>query len=189
LHKAGRSNRDVRGIRSEGQEINFIPRDIDRFFPNIIALYLPNANIAEIYEEDFKPFPNLRMLWMMNNKIEVLEEHLFRNNPNLGEIAFNDNQLRQVSLNTFSILRLSYLYLNRNPCIDGNPSPQLSMSTLINKVRLQCFSFENDPRYQTCQRDNIRMRAENLDLNKMVGILLNAKQNLQEKLKKCEEGK
>lgn len=200
-HQPGKSNADVKGLRSEGKVVNFIPQNIEKFFPNIIAFTWSNGNITEISENDFKPFPNLRVLWIEGNKIEVLEEHLFRGNPVLGEISMANNKLRHISVNTFSILKpLTYLYLDSNSCINARAVTQATVPALINDARRQCFSIENDPKFESCQRDNIRLINENENSKKTIEMLMNAKANLEksnellesklgevnQKLKACE---
>jgi Leucine rich repeat len=200
-HQSGKSNADVKGFYSEGKIVNFIPQNIEKFFPNIIALTCGNGNITEVNEEDFKPFLNLRVLGLWDNKIEVLEEHLFRGNPVLGEISFSNNKLRHISVNTFSILKpLTYLYLDHNPCISANAVTQATVPALINDARRQCFSIETDPKFETCQHDNSQLVEENGNLKKANEILMNAKANLEktnellesklsevnQKLKTCE---
>lgn len=200
-HQAGKTNADVKGLQITRKNLNFIPRDIDKFFPNIIALTFVAANLTEIHEEDFKPFPNLRVLWVWMNKIEVLEENLFRYNPLLGEISFSQNKLRHISVNTFSILKpLTYLYLMENSCIDLNANTQATVPALINEARRKCFSIETAPKFETCQRNNRDLQVEIENLKKENEILMNAKTNLEElnesleakldkvnkKLSKCE---
>jgi Leucine rich repeat len=177
-HQPGKSDADVKGLHSEDKVVNFIPKDIDKLFPNIIALTWINGNISEISEDDFKPFPNLRVLWISTNKIEILEEHLFRHNPVLGEISLISNKLKHIFVDTFSILKsLTYLYLDDNPCISAHATIQATIPALINEARRQCFSLETDPKFEACQRDNSELRDEIKNLKKENENLMNAKVN------------
>lgn len=200
-HQEGKTNLDVKGLSAAGKILNFIPKDIDKFFHNIIALTYSNANLTDIHEEDFKPFPNLRVLYISSNKIEVLEENLFRSNPSLGEISLSSNKIRHISVNTFSILKpLTYLYLTNNVCIDSLATTQATVPALINDARLKCFSIETDPNFVTCQRNNQELQQENENLKQELETVFQTKKNLEElnesleaklkeanqKLNKCE---
>lgn len=188
-HGVGKSNADVKGIWADGKNLIFIPKDVDKFFPNIIALVYNYASIIEVHEEDFKPFPNLRMTWMTANQIDILEENLFRNNPKLGEISFANNKIRLISVNTFSSLKaLSYLYLDQNECIDSRASSPRTVRALVYDTKFQCFPIEADPKFEAIQRINRELKSENEKLKQEYEAVVKAKTVL-ENLNKSMEAK
>lgn len=159
-HQAGKSHADVKGFATEGKIVNFVPKDIEKFFPNIIALTFANANINEIHEDDFKPFPKLRAVFMMNNQVRELERNLFRNNPSMGEIKLNNNKIEHVENAFDNLPQLTFLFLNENICINAEAWSTEKVVNLVKQVREKCSSNN----VETCEVRNQRLESaiENL---------------------------
>lgn len=112
----------ILGINFDGKDdrkiVNFIPKGIANFFPNLKYLRVGDTRLKEIHQEDFKPFKNLTHVSFFYNKIEVIEEGLFDFNPLLEFVWFEKNEIKIINLNVFKNLkRLTTLDLRNNLCI------------------------------------------------------------------------
>jgi len=123
-HKAdGYDKTHVQALKIVDQNIPSLPKEIERFFPNLKVLYVYNSQLKTISKEDLKPFPGLRHLVIWNNKLEALDGDLFAKNPNLEYIDLDGNKIKNVGsglLNSLSSLK--YVYFDSNTCISRRSS-------------------------------------------------------------------
>jgi Leucine-rich repeat (LRR) protein len=107
---------------SESTEIDFIPKEIPKEYPNLNGLGFDSCNLPvvknDLISEDFRVLEhldlgynpivsieplafqhlkNLKWLRLCNNKIQSLPINLFQNNPKLIYLDFDDNPINSIS--------------------------------------------------------------------------------------------
>lgn len=142
-HLSGKSNSDVKFIKSENHIVKFFPLELARLFEYLEIVQINNAALFEIHSSDFQQFGgNLKKLSMDNNAIQVLEADLFQYNANLNYISLSSNKLRHVDDETFrGIEELTALYLRHNPCIDNYEQSRDNVIALISQAELSCKDY------------------------------------------------
>ncbi|XP_037047386.1 uncharacterized protein LOC119082112 isoform X2 [Bradysia coprophila] len=96
LHEAGKGHEDVHGIVIQSQSLEFVPTNIESFFPNVIAISLGDNHITSIQNRHLAPFPNLEYLWLAGNNFTLVDGSLFSGLNSMRLISFNSNSIRHV---------------------------------------------------------------------------------------------
>lgn len=116
-HETGKTDNDVKGITSYGL-LNFFPKHITNFFPNIEYVHFSHGNITAVTKDDLSQFNSkLKRLFLNYNKIEVIEADLLADQKDLEVFYINNNNLRHVEGKAFEGLKnLKTFYAFNNPC-------------------------------------------------------------------------
>lgn len=116
-HMPGKTNEDVQMfVITTNQIIPRLPKNLDKFFPNLVAFSLPFIGLEEITSEDLR-FPKLRFLYLGHNNLKSLDGDLFKYNPMLEFVAFDWNRVANVGSGLLdSLYKLRIIYVNRNVC-------------------------------------------------------------------------
>jgi Leucine rich repeat len=135
-HASGKTNDDVKAIRIEHQALDFIPRDVNKYFKNIQGLFMLYTKVKFISKFDLQQFPELRFFYINNNLIEFLDDDLFAYTTNLRLVALDSNKITSVGANLFSGLKdLRTLWFLSNPCLSeyvyDNPTAALNLSKRV----------------------------------------------------------
>jgi hypothetical protein len=139
IHANGKTNDDVKGIRIDNQALDFIPRDVNKYFKNIRGLHMDNTKLNFISKFDLRQFPELIYLTVTNNLIEFLEGDLFSYTTKIDFVVLDYNKITSVGANLFSGLKdLRTLRFHRNTCTSvatyNNPTEVLIVSEIIVKA-------------------------------------------------------
>lgn len=135
----GNNNRHVRALRIPNQIVHRIPGNIDRFFPNLVAVEWFRSELIAITASDLQQFPNLEVLSIHANRVESLDGRLLQNNPRLRSIAFNDNSLAHVGFDLMTDLRfLQFANFQRNPCVDAVAHTPEDIRVLNGQLPILC---------------------------------------------------
>lgn len=141
-HLTGKSNANVEHLSVETRP-DFIPKDIDKFFPNLKSLRWYKTNLSEISREDLRPFPQLIVLYLPVNQLLVIDGNLFSLTPNLRWISFIQNQIRHVGPDLLTNLNeLERAFFNENPCIDDYASDREGIMRLNDLLPNACPLLE-----------------------------------------------
>jgi Leucine-rich repeat (LRR) protein len=97
--------KNVKGLYFLDQTINFIPKGLEKLFPQIEAIYVHRSNFKELKKEDLAQFPMLKNLWLNNNDLKTLPANLFEANPEITHMSFYKNKLKFVGENILSPLK------------------------------------------------------------------------------------
>lgn len=116
-HIDGLSAVNVKSLQINNQEIAFMPRGVENFFPQLSFLRIFETKIYKISPEDLK-LTELRKLAVHNGFIETLSSDIFKYAPKLNHINFSYNNLKHVSRNFLGSLTLNSAYFQGNPCIN-----------------------------------------------------------------------
>ncbi|CRK93728.1 CLUMA_CG007256, isoform A, partial [Clunio marinus] len=124
-HVGGRRNEDVEALfMKEHQNLTFLPRNINHFFPNLKAIAVTENLIEKIQQSDISVFPKLIQLALWSNRISSLDFNLFQKNPKLQTITFSYNPLQHIGYDIFDHLTELDTIDFRDTChnirIDGN---------------------------------------------------------------------
>ena len=72
-HKSPRSNDDVFGFQAVNKVIRYFPRDLEKFFKNIQAIYIGSSQLGQIHQSDLKSLTNLIYFYLWSNNIRSSE--------------------------------------------------------------------------------------------------------------------
>lgn len=116
-HQNRKNNTDVKFFESRGKILNYLPKNLDKFFKNIEAMYIWSSNLKEITNSDLKPFLNLKFLYLWDNDIQILKSDLFKNNPKIKLLYLSKNKIKKVEKGIFdNLLQLEELDFENNDC-------------------------------------------------------------------------
>lgn len=143
-HVSGKSNADVRAMDVQSDRlVEYFPKGVDNFFPNLLMIQWFNGNLVSITAEDLRPFPGLRVLHLYINKIASLDSDLFQHTPNLAFINFATNQITSVGENLLTGLNhLTSVDFFYNPCISQGAWLPEEIQTLNERLPILCPSLQ-----------------------------------------------
>lgn len=117
-HASGMTDADVKFLLVDDQRLNYLPFDIDKTFPNLIALRITSSGLKGVTQERMKQFPNLEHVDFTDNEIETLDGNLFSANKKLKSISFDTNKIKHIFPEVFDSLEfLESVSLLNNECI------------------------------------------------------------------------
>jgi len=179
-HLAGYNNDNVVAFQvfDKGQ-INYFPRDLNKFFQNLKGIYIGNTGLKEIHQSDLRDFPKLTNLYLYTSNMEILEENLFEFNPNLDYIYLLSNKISHIDSKVFDkLIKLKTLYLNTNPCINmAAINNQTAVQNVIKTAQASCTNLD----YLNLEQKVKYLEFESKNLN---SADLNAKiKNLENEIK------
>lgn len=137
-HMDGESNADVLGFSLLRRDMNFVPKGIVNFFPNLQALAFPFSNLFYVSAADL-PFPDLLHFRVWSNQIYYLDSDLFRNNPKLRLIDFDRNSLQSVGPDLLTNLKdLRSVDFSNNICINQRATTEEDIKNLNIQLPISC---------------------------------------------------
>lgn len=126
--------------------IHYIPRGIDKIYPNITYLYIENCGLKSISRDDFKGFDKLIVLKLDKNELKILPDDLFKGMLQLNEISFAANKIEIVSSKLFAPIKTDELCLvdfRENVKIDATfikGKSFVSFEMLMEMLDTECIS-------------------------------------------------
>ena len=132
-------NQKVEKLHINSRGLRYMPKGIDKFFPDLEALWIENSELKTIKQADFKSFPKLKEVYMVNNKIEKLDSNLFQLNPELRALQFNANKIKIIGRNILSpLLKLDQADFSLNDCINKSAYEKKEFPELIAEMESKC---------------------------------------------------
>lgn len=136
---ARRTNADVIILSIEDQTVHYLPKDLARFFPNLMYLTINKSGLKEITKNDLKDFPKLRNIAVRANDIENLPGDLFENNLQLAHVGFPTNKIKTIGRDVFkSASSLESVNFLRNECISQQANNREAIEEMMKTVATQC---------------------------------------------------
>ena len=135
-----RKSNDMMCFYANNKTTVYIPRGIERFFNNLIGIFIVQGRLQYIEQDDFKPFTNLTNIDFFGNKIEILEDDLFMYNPKLKSISFDQNPIIHVGMNVFDILSSlrSLVFYNCKCGSGGAVNSTSTVNNLVSNIKIKC---------------------------------------------------
>ncbi|KAG5667279.1 hypothetical protein PVAND_015265 [Polypedilum vanderplanki] len=155
------------------QNVNFLPKNLSQFFPNVILIQAQNSNIKGIFKEHLAGLQKLKILILSDNQIQGIKAGTFDENENLEMIFLENNLIKQIDGKSFDNLRkLKKLHLSRNSCQNlTNAENKTQVEKLENLIRNKiCYesAFQNSYKNIKNLEDIIDKNKEELEKHKTI---------------------
>lgn len=137
-HLVGRNNSHVQAVAIQTcTNLNFIPRGILDFFPELMFLEFASCRVA-LNGDDLYEYPSLEGFSVPGNQLTRLPGNLFASTPRMRYINFQGNGIRNIGENLLEPLpHISTVNFNANTCINHMVTNS-SIHCLIGLIRSQC---------------------------------------------------
>lgn len=124
-----------------------LPKNIDRFFRNLVGIYINNSKLLAISAEDLQPFPDLLYFRSFTNPLVSIDGDLFKHTSNLTYVALFDSQLQHVGYDLLTWLNdlmevdvratnpEAIAALKRNLSISCSPTTEIIPDNLKERIR------------------------------------------------------
>lgn len=93
VHKDGKSDKDVKGIRFQYTSVECFPLGLNEIFPDVILMSIYECGLKEIKQNDLKGLEGLEAIYLRNNQLTSLPSNLFANMTKLKSVNFCGNKL------------------------------------------------------------------------------------------------
>ncbi|KAL7043532.1 hypothetical protein ACKWTF_001562 [Chironomus riparius] len=182
-HMKHRSNSDEMCFYASNKTTVYLLRGIERFFKNLIGIFIIQNGLKYIQRDDFKPFPNLTNIDFFGNEIEVLEDDLFMYNSKLNSISFDANPLIHIGWNVFGYLLdlHSLVFFNCKCGSGGKTNSTHNTKVLIFNIKPNCN--QKDFSHLNSIIKNLDVEMKNLKV-KDISIIFQKLNNLERDFKK-----
>ncbi|KAG4071478.1 hypothetical protein HA402_011632 [Bradysia odoriphaga] len=138
------SDKSITVLEIFSRDFHYLPKGLEKFFPNIKLLSIINTELESVKSDDLKPFVHLTMVNLNGNKITTLDSNVFEFNPEITilKIVFND-KLKHIGADILTPLKkLQDADFSRNGCVDNfvsnNGLPKPNFSPLVNDFKANC---------------------------------------------------
>jgi Leucine-rich repeat (LRR) protein len=132
-------NTIVKILNLDKEIVEYFPKGLEKFVPNIEELSMTDVQLKEIAKSDLQLFPMLKILFLDYNNIEELDENLFERNKELIHLYLDHNRIKFIHGNTFAPLKkLETLYLGSNKCIAKNVYKKKEVKEIIKEIKINC---------------------------------------------------
>jgi hypothetical protein len=132
-------SKNVKSLWFEEQTMKFMPKGLEKLFPQIEQIYIWSSKLKELTKEDLAPFPILKNLLIHYNDLETLPSNLFEANPELIHVRFESEKLKFVGENILSPLKkLTLADFSDNPCINMKAWTKAEIPALIAELHNKC---------------------------------------------------
>jgi hypothetical protein len=141
IHLSGKTNDDVQAIIFRDQNLDYVPKNITKFFKNNINFQIIGTSLKEISKFDLQQFPDLTYCGIRYNYLETIDGDLFSFTPKLVFIRIEGNRITNVGPNF--LINLKYLQsidFSRNQCLNYdsvNDTPD-KIANLIRSLHHMC---------------------------------------------------
>lgn len=132
-------NENVRQITISEQTLNYIPKGLEKFFPNLEMFHVHYSKLQFLTQADLKSFPQLFDLSFHDNELTTLDSNLLEFNEKVRFINLNDNKLKQIGANFVKPLNRNFEQINMqgNPCINDVYYPD-DIEELVQTLKTKC---------------------------------------------------
>lgn len=144
-HLYGRNNSNVVAVVINNQiTLNFIPQQMQNFFPLLGAITVYNCNLTLLNRNDLRHYSNLEYLNLYYNRIQLIPGGFFDKAPRMRYINFNNNQIKHVGENLIEpLFSLNHAHFSANDCISFAVTNS-TFGCLIGTLRVHCRDIDNE---------------------------------------------
>lgn len=130
------------GIDIKDQTMNYFPKGLGKFFPNLMFLRSRKSHLKTLHKEDFKSMSQLEWIAIYGQDIETLDSDLFEYTPKLNLVYLEKNKIKHVGDGLLRGLKdLNFAYFSDNPCINKEGKTKEEIKSLILKLEENCSSL------------------------------------------------
>lgn len=127
------------GIEIKNTTMNYFPKGIGKFFPNLKVLRVRNTKLKVIEKNDFKFMSKLEMIDISGQDLKNLDGNLFDYTPKLRFVYLSTNQLNHIGFGLLEGLKqLQEAYFSFNACIDRDATSENEIPGLILEMKKTC---------------------------------------------------
>lgn len=146
FHTGGKRHEDVEGLYVQPELVlTRLPKNIEKFFPNLVMISWIDGVLNHVSAEDLKPFPKIRFLDFFNSNLESLDGDLFQHSQELQHINFGRNAIEFVGNGLLTGLdNLVNAGFHDNKCIDLNAENVLAMQELKLQLATKCSLISSE---------------------------------------------
>lgn len=144
-HIEKKSNLDVKLLHATRVKMDYIPQNLETFFPHLVGFFFHNTGIKSFSKDDLKPFPKMTYLMMQGSEIEELPNNIFEFNGKIDYVNFSKNKIKLIGPRVLSsIPNLKLLNLERNICVSGKGDNPAQLELLKSKIK-ECYKIPGEP--------------------------------------------
>ena len=92
----------VTGIRVEGRNVKFLPKNIAEVMPNVETVWVKNTFIDKFDPATLVPMKNLKTLSLPSNKLKEVDPQHFNSLPGVQTLDLSHNRIKKIGANAFS---------------------------------------------------------------------------------------
>lgn len=97
------------------KEVYFVPKGIDKFFPDLQGLHIHNTKLKSVKQEDFKNLTNLIELRLRYNNLQCIDGDSFVFNHKLQSLQIHGDDIKFIGENLLEPLKeLTKAYFSNN---------------------------------------------------------------------------
>jgi hypothetical protein len=137
-HMSGKTNANVLGFWERSGNLNYIPSNLNSFFPNIRGFHSANSPLLKVSASDLQPFPNLVRFSVITAHFTSIEGDLFQHTRNLRRVEFNRGRLTSVGENLIHGLNQLTFMQFFNPCLNFTANTPDLMLKMKQNLLLEC---------------------------------------------------
>lgn len=139
-HELGKTDFDVTRFNVDSQTLFYIPKELSKIFPNLIAIRVYNSGLKSLSLVDFQPFPNMVEFDFPANEIETLPVDLFSATTQIYYIALQNNNISRVGLDVLAPMSsLRVAYFGGNFCTQFNANNAAEVVALQADLNNNCL--------------------------------------------------
>jgi hypothetical protein len=138
-HETGKDDTDVRLLKIEQQNIPRLPKNLNKFFPDLVGLIIDSSNLRVISKHDLSAFSKLNILFIGHNRIENLDADTFEETPDIEWLVFTDNFTKRISDDVLkSLSKLNFANFLRNTYINRKAVNGHEIELLKEEIKVKC---------------------------------------------------
>lgn len=139
-HLSEKTYTDVGALMvNNDSKLDRLPKNLDYYFPYLVALLWTHGNIQTITAEDLEPLLELTVLVLSNNKIVALDGDLFKHSHKLVVVEFNDNLIERIGKGfMLEPSDLESANFQGNVCVDTSANSYQEVKTLRFELPKKC---------------------------------------------------
>lgn len=114
-HDEGKSNADVTAVQISGVQLDYYPRYLCKYFPNLKSILILSGGLKKLSKFDFIGHEGIEKLMLIDNNIPTIDNDIFDYAPNIESISLFKNSIKFIGDKVFDKMKkLRYVNLKFN---------------------------------------------------------------------------
>lgn len=134
------NNEPVKALNLFEQKFTRIPRKLENFYPQLLALSFFKSDINVVSKYDLESFPHLQYLGFRGNKITTVPGDLFEFVPDLRDADFSWNPITSIGPQLLNYApKIKYIHFFENTCTNFTVNGvQEDLPKLVEIIKRDC---------------------------------------------------